>query len=188
MMAVMENRAGDWIETFKGVRFYPLDPRPEEILPEDIAHALSQICRFTGHTKHFYSVGQHSLLCAEYALRKKHGPAIQLMALLHDASEAYIQDISRPVKPHLMNYIDIESKLQAAIYNKFGLQHDNHIRQHEVKLIDDALLNMEARALMPIADWTIDVDDMGLCIECLPMTFVERHWLLRLDQLMLAVY
>src|SRR5579885_2784587 len=86
-------RHGDWIQTYCGVAFYPLDPRPEEILIEDIAHALSMLCRFTGHVKRFYSVAQHCVYVSHRC-----DPKDALWGLLHDAAEAYLNDISRPVK------------------------------------------------------------------------------------------
>src|SRR5271156_4912831 len=80
-----------WIQTFTGKKFYPFNPKPQDIDIRDIAHALSNICRFTGHTKRFYSVAEHSRNVAKLV------PAhMKLQALLHDASEAYLCDIARP--------------------------------------------------------------------------------------------
>jgi len=90
-------RRGDWIQTaVTKKQFWPLDPRPEDVHIEDIAHALTNICRFGGHTKDYYSVGQHSVLCSEHA-----PPDLALAALLHDAAEAYCGDIPRPWKKFL---------------------------------------------------------------------------------------
>lgn len=91
-------RNGLHINTFTGIHFYPLDPKITEIKTEDIAHALSLICRANGHCSHFYSVAQHSLNCAEEAKIRDYSTRVQLGCLLHDASEAYISDITRPVK------------------------------------------------------------------------------------------
>ena len=77
-----------WIQTFQGKAFDPFAPRPADISHFDIAHALSNICRFTGHTNTFYSVAQHSVQVALLVPRP-----MQLAALLHDASEAYLCDI-----------------------------------------------------------------------------------------------
>lgn len=178
-------RYGDWNETFTGVHFYPLDPRPEEILPQDIAHALSQICRFTGHTKWFYSVGQHCVLCAEYARYIGHDAAVQLRALLHDASEAYICDVSRPVKPYLKGYGRIEEKLQGVIYERFGLPAADRDADLYVKMIDDHLLCMEARQLMPKAEWAANVgnDHMRAMIITTPMKTIESVYLQLLGDL-----
>lgn len=131
-------RKGDFIKTHSGINFYPLDPRPEEILIEDIAHALSNLCRFTGHCPEFYSVAQHSAIVSRLVK-----PQYALHALLHDASEAYICDIARPVKrePEMKPYLDIERVLQAAIYRKFGLDENE---PGDVKYVDTRILVTEA--------------------------------------------
>ncbi len=82
-------RRGDWIQVRSGRKFHPLDPRPEDVDINDIAHALSNLCRFTGHCTDFYSVAQHSVIASQIV-----PPASALAALLHDASEAYMGDIS----------------------------------------------------------------------------------------------
>jgi uncharacterized protein len=142
-----------WIETHSGVEFHPFNPQDSEIVSEDIAHALSQICRFTGHTKWFYSVAQHCIICAEMARLQGCAPLVQLRALLHDASEAYICDISRPVKQFMPEYREAESFLQARIYQRYGINPIDDEAEAQVKQIDDAVLHMEARTLMPVASW-----------------------------------
>jgi uncharacterized protein len=89
------------ILTYTNTLFYPLAPRPDEVKVEDIAHALSQMCRANGHFKTFYSVAQHSINCAQEARARGLSNRIQLACLLHDASEAYISDITRPVECYL---------------------------------------------------------------------------------------
>src|SRR5712664_1181267 len=86
---------GPWIETFTGHAFYLLDPRPEDILIEDIAHALSQACRFTCHTRRFYSVAEHSYHIAVLCEKE-----YKLGGLLDDAEETYLGDMNRPLKHH----------------------------------------------------------------------------------------
>jgi hypothetical protein len=92
-------RKGDWIQTFTGKQFWPLDPRPDEVYIEDIAHALGNICRFNGHCLRFYSVAEHC-----FHVSHKVVPGLALMGLLHDAAEAYVCDVVRPVKPYLKEY------------------------------------------------------------------------------------
>src|SRR6267378_1608096 len=87
------NAAKAWIVTYSGLQFYHLAPTPEMVCIEDIAHALSQTCRWTGHTKFHYSVAQHSIYCS-FLVPAEHA----LAALLHDASEAYLGDMNRPLK------------------------------------------------------------------------------------------
>jgi hypothetical protein len=111
------------IRTYTGEIFDVLHPKPEQIHIEDIAHALSNLCRFGGHTSQFYSVAQHSVIMAglndvpdEY----------KLTALLHDASEAYVVDMPSPIKQLLPKYIDIESDIQLCIARRFGLDYPWH--------------------------------------------------------------
>ncbi len=114
-----EQRKGDWIQTYCGLEFYPADPRPEEIDISDIAHALSNICRFTGHSERFYSVAEHCVHVSRCV-----GQEDALWALLHDASEAYICDMARPVKhgtPIGPIYKEIESAIMAAVCRRFRL-------------------------------------------------------------------
>ena len=115
-------RKGDWMQTFSGRQFWPLDPRVDEIEIIDIAAALAKLCRFGGQTLRFYSVAEHCVLLARDARWRGLAPAVVLCLLMHDASEAYLCDIIRPVKPALSNYISIETALMAAIALRFGLQ------------------------------------------------------------------
>lgn len=155
----MSDRKGDWIQV--GVtkrKFYPLDPRPEDVDIRDIAHALSNVCRFAGHTRFHYSVAQHSFLASVYA-----PPESALPALLHDAAEAYMGDIARPWKKFLYlrnntrhSYRQIklvESSLLDVILT--ALKCPNRLRSEwaPVEEIDMRLLATEARDLMsPLAD------------------------------------
>lgn len=163
--------ASPWIQTFSGKRFYPLDPQPEQIDIVDIAHALSHACRFAGHCAHHYSVAQHSLLVSQ------HVPAeFALWGLMHDAAEAYLGDVPRPIKSLLPAYKEAERRVQAAICARFGLPPDE---PPEVKRVDTAILADERRALM----LKIDVDDpewgateppLGIKIE--PMIAFDAKW------------
>lgn len=111
-------KLGGYFTTYTGVKFNPLHPEIwEAINIQDIAHALSNCCRFGGHAKQFYSVAQHCVLCSHMV-----APEFALEALLHDASEAYIADIVRPVKETELfeNYRWLEKKLEADVAKKFG--------------------------------------------------------------------
>ena len=112
----MSDRIGDWMCTASGVTFYPLDPRPEEIRIEDIAHSLALQCRFAGHCREFYSVAEHSVRGAQ-ALRSIGATvAMQAAFLLHDASEAYAVDLPRPIKRMMPNYKAMEKALERVCY------------------------------------------------------------------------
>lgn len=131
-----------YILTYKKLEFYPLDPKIEDIDIEDIAHALSLLCRANGHFKHFYSVALHSINCAYEALKRGYSSRVALGCLLHDGSEAYLADITRPVKKHLQNYLGFEEVLQGKIFEKWI----PNLTDEELKLvfeIDDAILYYE---------------------------------------------
>lgn len=138
----------DFIITISKQRFSPQQVRPEEIDIIDIAHALSLMCRANGHIRHFYSVAQHCLNCVREAKARGFSEAIQLACLLHDASEAYISDITRPVKRSLPQYMELEEVVQKQIYGRFALSHLKDEDHAAVKEIDDCLLYYEMLDLM----------------------------------------
>jgi len=129
-----------WIQTYTGKKFYFLNPTPDMIDVEDIAHALSMQVRFGGHINKFYSVAEHSVYVSELV-----GKSDKMGALFHDASEAYIADIVSPLKEHLRNYREIEDKLMWAISKKFGFEYPFHPDIHDA---DHAQLKTEAKALL----------------------------------------
>jgi uncharacterized protein len=134
--------SGSWIQTYTGRAINPLDPSPADICIEDIAHALSLLCRFGGHVREFYSVAEHSVR-ASYEVAPEHA----LWALLHDSSEAYMVDFPRPLKHSTVGkeYREVENHLMKVICERFGLPKDEPT---EVKRADNALLNTEQRDLM----------------------------------------
>ena len=136
------------MNTFYGRTFDPMEMTEENVALEDIARALSLLCRGGGHIRHFYSVAQHSINCAKEAKARELPERMQLACLLHDASEAYISDIIRPVKEHLNNYLEIEAKIMAVIWKHFHLENLTEEEQHTWKEIDDAVLVYEFRHLM----------------------------------------
>ena len=129
---------------------HALDPiRPERALIDirDIAHALSLLCRANGHFPTFYSIAQHCLHCSAEAEARGLGARVSLACLLHDASEAYLSDITRPVKAHLEKYLEIEAKLQNAVYQKWlGIPTAEELAL--IREIDDTLLHHEFYAIM----------------------------------------
>jgi len=125
------DRIGDWMQTYTGRMFWPMDPRPEEICIEDIAHSLSMQCRYAGHCIEFYSVAEHCCLLFDCA-----PPQFKKWALLHDASEAYLCDVPRPLKPFLTNYKEAEQKVMEAVRLKFKLPPE----PSEVKELDNRIL------------------------------------------------
>ena len=146
-------RKGSWIETASGKQMWPLEPRPEDVCIEDIAHALSLLCRYNGHCRFFYSVGQHSINCAKHALRQEHSYRVALLALLHDAAEAYVSDLARPIKPFVKGFGFIEYNLQQVIYEALKIKPPNPEEEKVIKQIDGVLLVTEAPVLMHFNGW-----------------------------------
>lgn len=136
-----------WIQTLKGNKFNFDKPDPDSISEEDIAIALSHLCRFTGHLPvgKFFSVGEHSLNVCRW-LGADADPAVMLAGLLHDASEAYMGDINSPLKAmnDMRGYKRIEKIVQGAINLKFGLTEDAH-NHPLIKQADNEMKIVEAR-------------------------------------------
>lgn len=140
---MMSKDRGNHITTYTGKKFYHNDPKPEDICIEDIAHALSNICRFAGHCKTFYSVGQHSISVSYHCPEED-----ALWGLLHDAAEAYCVDIPRPLKHSvgMESYRHIEYNVMKAVAKKFKLSPKEE--PLAVKQADNLLLVTEQRDLM----------------------------------------
>ncbi|MBR4289382.1 MAG: DUF429 domain-containing protein, partial [Oscillospiraceae bacterium] len=136
------------IKTYTGVMFDPLNPDPDLIDIVDIAHALNMLCRANGHFRSFYSVGQHSINCMREAKERGYSEKLQLACLLHDASEAYLSDVTRPVKKELPKYLEIEKPLQDVIWAKYLEEPLTQEEHDHVFEIDDAILYHEFVALM----------------------------------------
>lgn len=149
----------DFMTTFSKVEFTPLNPKKEDILVDDIAHALSFMTRANGHFPEFYSVGQHCIFCCEEALARGFSNRVALACLLHDASEAYMADIIRPVKKHLSEYLEIEEKLQTFIYKTFIEEDLNDEELKLVHFIDNALLYNE---FIHYANKELEIDKVDL--------------------------
>lgn len=164
------------ILTVSGRYFNFIDTAANEVLVGDIAHALSNVCRFAGHTSSFYSVAQHSVLVSQIV-----PPEDALAALFHDATEAYIGDVSRPLKQLLPDYKAVEARLHADIFSKLGLPPE---LPPSVKHADLVLLATEQRDLMPAHDdeWSLIADITPLAPAIRPrgpklacLIFMERY-------------
>jgi hypothetical protein len=147
-------RSDSYIQTYSGLPFWPLDPRVEDVKIVDIAHALSNMCRFNGHCKTFYSVAQHSVLVARQL--EKNGATLTACkaALLHDAAEAYIPDVCRPIKHAWKELVVIEARLLKVIFEAFDISISSDTI-FTIKHYDNVLLHTEARDLMykPSINW-----------------------------------
>ena len=136
------------ILTHTRIMFDPVHPDAAQIDIRDIAHALSLLCRANGHFPTFYSVGQHCVNCMREAEARGYSRRVQLASLLHDASEAYLADVTRPVKKELPRYLEIEAPLQALIWEKYLGQTLTGEEYEQVFDIDDAVLYHEFLTLM----------------------------------------
>lgn len=166
-----------WIQTFTGKRFDPLAPNPADLDVVDIAHALSLLCRFNGHCRVFYSVAEHCLRVARIL------PAeLALWGLLHDAAEAYLSDVPRPIKAELPAFGQIEDRLLERIARHFGLIWP---MPEAVAQADTRLLATEARDLMsePPEPWALGVEPLPGLIEPLGPAAAEEAFLERFQAL-----
>jgi len=136
----MNRCENSYIRTFTGRKFWPLCPHAEDVDILDIAHALSMTCRWGGHCRKFYSVAQHSVLCAAIAPND----AIGRVMMLHDASEAYMTDLPRPAKHGIPEFKIAETRLMAVIAGRFGIAWPMCDVAHE---IDNRMLATEAKWL-----------------------------------------
>jgi hypothetical protein len=172
-----------WIQTYTGKRFDPLRPDPELIDIRDIAHSLSNQCRFTGHSQRFYSVAEHSIHVSNFCR-----PEDALYGLLHDASEAYLVDLPRPLKHDSdfgVGYRRVESRMQDAVAIAFGL---SFAMPKSVKVADRNLLLTEKRDLLgPSPDlWYVgpgeEISGLDLTAEMYPraaeLIFLRRYYAL----------
>lgn len=140
--------SADCITTYTGLHVNPLDPRPEDFRIEDIAHALSLICRGNGHVKTFFSVGQHCINCAREAEARHWSDRLILACLLHDASECYMSDVPRPFKRNTPSYRAAENHLLSVLYARFLGSNLTGEEQKSVKKIDNAMLWLDMKELL----------------------------------------
>jgi len=171
---------GDWLQSFLGQAVYPLDPDVSTISIIDVAHALSNQCRFLGHSRIFYSVAQHSVFVSELV-----PPQDALWGLLHDASEAYLGDVPRPLKklPEFEQYRIIERLTTKLICEIFGLPPQ---QPESVTHADLVALATEARDLMapPPQPWNpmpppSERHIVPISPKQAEHAFLERFWQLR---------
>lgn len=173
-------RIGDWIQTFSGRQFWPLDPRTDEVFVEDIAHALAMQCRYAGHCLRFYSVAEHSVLLARKAMRLG-GAADARWALLHDASEAYLLDLPRPLKRSVTGYREAEARVMENVCDRFGLPADMPQLVHDLdsRIIGDERANL-ARS---VAAWDFDPEPIGVVLKFWTPADAENAFLAEFERL-----
>lgn len=178
----MKDLTNLWMQTYTGKRFYPLAPDPEMIDPVDIAHALGAICRYGGHTLTHYSVAEHCVILSDW-VPGEHA----LWALLHDATEAYVGDMIRPLKHSagMSAYVEAEDRVMAAVAERFGLESStmpDAVKEGDNRII----LDERAAVLRPTGEaWEAEKagGPLGVRIRAWQPRIAELEWLWRLGQL-----
>lgn len=174
------DQGGGWFVTRSGTRFYPLNPKIESILIEDIAFALSNTCRYGGHTQ-FYSVAEHSCIVADNL-----PPALKLLGLLHDATEAYLGDMVRPLKQQMPQYREAEHNLWKVIAEKFHLP---VVMPPMIKEIDNRALLAERNHLMSENEntrnwyWDDFLKPLPCIVRCHAPEIARREFMKRYNEL-----
>ena len=173
-----------YITTGSGIHFDPMEPDKNLIEIKDIAHSLSLMCRANGHFREFYSVAQHSLACALEAEYRGYSERVIMGCLLHDASEAYLSDITRPVKAYLDFYMEVEDRLQDVIWKKYMGSCPDAEERKQIFEIDDQMLSMEFHQLMP-EDVNDDYRHLERKLSCIyeDPGLVEKEYLDMFDRL-----
>lgn len=179
------------IELRSGGYLHLDDPDPTLICFDDVAHGLSNICRFTGQCRRFYSVAEHAVLVSVRLMIVGAPTEVQLAGLHHDDSEAFLTDISRPLKLLLPGYRELEQRMSACVRQALGVQM-LPFDDARVKEADDWALAAEAYHLMPSrgSEWFVDglydaadftaprLFDVGVTPGQARKLFTERHELL----------
>lgn len=180
---VVPQRIGEWMHTSTGKRFFPQDPRAEEICIGDIANGLAMDCRYSGQGRvdRYYSVAEHCCHLARYALRDGAEPLVCFGTLMHDAAEGYINDLSRCTK-HAIGaaYENLENNIQAVIHVKYGLDKLTPGERAYIKDLDRRIVPLEKAAIMRYPQpWAYDqfkpLD--GVKIECWNPIYAKEQFL-----------
>lgn len=157
----MSNKEHCWIQTYTGRKFHYYDPHPDQLHIDDIAHALSNNCRFNGHTREFYSVAQHSVIVAE--LVELIDPEHAACGLMHDAPEAVVSDVPKPFKESISHaFGPVEDAVWKTVAEKYGLPPE---MPKAVKTADFQALLLEKSQLLPVhVEWPGVTEEMYLSL------------------------
>lgn len=176
-----------WMQTYTGQVFEPFEPTEDTINIVDIAHALSNNCRFNGHVQFYYSVAQHSVLISNQLEKEGYPAAILFFGLMHDAAEAYVPDMPTPIKQRLPEFKKLEDLIESVIFKKYGIKKTVSTKKI-VKEADIRMLITEARDVMgmQIKPWGVEATPYSnFRIEPQLPLDAEKDFLLRFEQIML---
>jgi hypothetical protein len=186
-MGADEDREGNYVETYTGTRFYPFDPRPEEVALADIAAGLAHTCRFGGHCRTFYSVALHSVHVSRELAREGRPARVQLYGLLHDAGEAYVGDVPRPVKDRFEGFDVAEGRILDAVWAALSLRPPTESEWAAVMAADDRLLAYEADHLLADGSWAADPPDADYELDVADPAVARERFAARARDLLDAV-
>jgi hypothetical protein len=189
----IEQDRGPWMQLHSGGRFFPLDPRAEDIKADDIANGLALDCRYAGQGRvdRYYSVAEHCVHLASYAIANDcNDPEFALLMLLHDAPEAFINDLNRATKKAVGEaYERIEDNIHGAIFEKYRIDMTQE-RYERMKDLDRRIVPLEKAAIEPHPGawhhpWAFDqfknVALEGIIIMCWSPELAKEMWLCWLD-------
>jgi 5'-deoxynucleotidase YfbR-like HD superfamily hydrolase len=176
------------MQTLTGRRFYMLDPEPEDIFIEDIAGSLGKICRFNGHPRAHYSVGQHCVLGSHVVEEQTQDLILALAFQLHDAGESYLGDMIQPLKkmPELEAYRLASNKLDRIIEKRFRLP-DGILEDKTIKEVDNRMLFTEKRDLLVTLQWGHSAQPYDFKIKPWGWRKTQRKYLERYHELCLRL-
>lgn len=168
-----------WMQTFSGEAFYPLSASADDIEIVDIAHALGMVCRYAGHVRKFYSVAEHCVHLSHTV-----APEHALWALLHDAAEAYVGDMVRPLKHEMPAYQQLEDRLISVIAIRFGLQGEmpEQVKEHDTRIVVDEREQLMTPSRLP---WSLldGFAGLGVTVHGWDPQRAEEEYLRRFNQL-----
>lgn len=167
-----------WLGTISGNKFFPFNPTPESVNLNDITVSLSYLARYNGHTKIFYSVGQHSINCAKILKSMGCSNRLVLIGLLHDSAEAYIGDIPSPIKKYIDGIEEIEDNIFRCVLLHLGIDYPTVEEWDIVMEVDRSMLYFEGPQLTENTDdWSsVFSKDVNLSIDYSYLDFSDRNF------------
>jgi len=175
----MTKRRGDWMITVSGRRFYPLDPRPDDLDWNDVGHHLSRLCRYGGAVEDWYTVAEHSALMCDHFLAIG-DPDAARYAIVHDGPEAYIGDLIRPIKPDIPAFRDIEAPIEIMMLDMLGLPPElpTVIKIADALIIGDERQQLFRADILARARWVVD-GTLGVTCRRWDRDQARQEWLIR---------